>query len=163
MPRKVDPIIDPAQLQKDLAFSEVDLSSAFMQQAGLFAHYAMFSAKASKQVDDLKMMAEITTAQNYRKVREELEAAEEKITDKRLEQELAVCKAVLEARKAVNEAKMIADLAKSALEAFKQRRDMLVQSGVAAREELKGEARVIAKNSEREARNEALRNRLAQD
>ena len=56
---------------------------------------------------------------------------------------------------------MIADLAKNALEAFKQRKDMLVQIGVALREEAKGELFLKGPGLRAEAQRDAVRDRAA--
>ena len=154
MPDK--PLITAGQLQKDLAFSDVNLGDAMMNQAGMFAHYAVLSAQALERFEKAKMITEITESKASQRLREEMLAEGGKVVEKKVESELGQQKDVMKARKAQVEAKAMSDLARNALEAFKQRRDMLVQVGVSMREELKGEARVAAKVAERQARREGV-------
>jgi hypothetical protein len=150
-------LIDAEQLKADLQFSDVDMNSAFMAQASLFAHYAVISAQANKQVDDIKMMLEVKEALVSQKLRDEATAAGEKVVETKIASQLHTKKEIVELRKTLNEAKLIADLARSSLEAFRHKRDCMIQVGVAVREELKGEARVLMESADREGRREKAR------
>lgn len=135
------------ELKKDVGFSDNDLSSAMMGQAPLFAHYAVQSAMAQKQADDAKMIMEITEAKVDKAIRDRNAETGEKTTEAALGKAILRDATYIKAITEYNHARMIADLAKNALEALKQRRDMLVQIGVAQREEMKGELRIGAKAS----------------
>lgn len=136
--------IDVAQLKKDLAYSENDLSSAMMQQASLFSHYGVLASKCSKQVDVIKLLLENTEAAIYQLLRSKAAQRGDKMTEVQLEKAVSREERVIAMKKALNEAKQIETVAKTALEAFRHRRDMLVQSGLISREEMKGELRISA-------------------
>lgn len=138
----VEAFVDAEKLASDIRFSEVDLDNAMMEQASFYAYYAAQAAKAGLQVDNLKNRLEITEAIVAKKMRDDAAASGAKITEKQIESEVPLNKTVRDLKSAYNEAKAIHALAIQALEAFKQRRDMLIQMGVARREEIKGEARV---------------------
>jgi hypothetical protein len=154
-------IVDPVQLKADMGFSVADLSSAMVQQASLFAHYGTLAAKASRQVDDVKMLLEVTESKVYRKLRDEAAKEGTKLSEAMLEKSVAVHEQVISIKKALNEAKQIEANAKTAVEGFRHRRDMLVQQGLLSREEMKGEVRVGARREYEEA-DKAQRDRVLQ-
>ncbi len=131
--------VDAAQLKADLAFSLNNLSNANMQQASLIAHYGILHAKAMKQTATVEMLLENTRAVVYRKSREDLIARGEKFTEPMLESMVTRNTSVNAMRTALNEARQVEAIAKIAVESFRHRRDMLIQEGVKAREEMKGE------------------------
>ncbi len=144
--------VDALQLKRDLAFSVNDLTSAMMQQASMFSHYGVLAAEASRQVDVVKMLLENTEAAVYQKERDAMAAAGEKPTEALLEKRVARHPRVISMKRALNEAKRVEAIGKTAMEAFRHRRDMLVQQGLISREEMKGEARI----AERSVREEAM-------
>lgn len=139
--------IDEAQLKKDMGYSLADLSTAMMDQASLLVHYGVLQAKASKQVDDMKMLLENAEAAVYRRLRDTAATAGEKITEAQLEKAVARHPQVVAYKRAVNEAKQVESVAKIAVEGFKHRKDMLVQHGATSREEMKGEVRIAMRNA----------------
>jgi hypothetical protein len=153
---KVEQFVDAMQLRSDLSYSTADLSSAMMQQASMFAHYGVLAAKASRQVNNMKMLLENTQAQVYRVVRDELTKAGEKTTESQLDKMVTRHTRVRSVQMALNEAKQIEDMAKTAVESFRHRRDMLVQHGFIQREEMKGELKIGAQK-EREQSVEDLK------
>lgn len=138
--------IDPAVLQTDLALNG-DLSDRMMTQAGMFAHYAVLSANAQKQAATAKLAMEIRESTLDRDIRAKAAETGSKLTEPLIAKEIARNVDYIKACNDFNEADMIASLAKNTLEAWKQRRDMLVQLGVDAREERKGELYVNAKGA----------------
>ena len=160
----VKTFVSPEQLQKDLAFSDLDLSTAMMKQASLFAHYAVLAAQAQKQHDDFKMMSDIKESQIDKSIRDKAAEDGTKLTEVLIAKEVARTKEFVLAQKRVNEARMVADLLKNALEAFKQRRDMLVQVGVSIREEMKGKVTVAGSSDDAlRARREAFVEKMSQN
>ena len=147
-PPKVRNIINPATLKSDVEINPVDLDNAMLRQAPLYVHYATLSAQAAKQVDDRKMVLEVTEARFDRDVRNRVAEEGGKITEKAITNEIRLSPAFIGATRDLNKAKEIASIAKEALEAMKQRRDMVIQFGVARREEMKGEARVTTGDSQ---------------
>jgi len=140
-PLKVDVknFLDADQLRKDISYTLSDISGAQMTQASLFVHYGMIAAQAAKQVDDFKMLGEITEARIYRALRDKAVLNGEKLTEARLIADVSVNPSVITMRRALNEAKQIEANAKTASEGFRHRKDMLVQHGAKEREEMKGE------------------------
>lgn len=147
---KVVEYVDAANLRRDLAYSTADLSSAMQDQAALFADYGVNAAKASMQVDKMKLLLENTEAEVARRERDRKAVAGEKITEPQLAAIVTRHPRVVAAKSALNEAKQIESVAKTAVEAFRHRRDMLVQQGLISREEMKGELSVSMRNAREE-------------
>lgn len=131
--------VDAAQAKKDLAFSENDLTSAMMQQASMFAHYGVLFASASKQADTVKMLLESTEAAIYNQLRHDALVSGDKMTENQLDKAVARHPRVSAMKQSLNEARRVESVAKMAVEAFRHRRDMLVQMGLLSRDERKGE------------------------
>lgn len=148
--------VDEAQLKKDLSYSLADLSDAMLRQSSLFAHYGMQAAKASRQVDNLKMLLDTTEAAVYRKLKDAATSAGEKTSVADLEKQIRRHAQVIAVNRALNEAKQIEAAAKTATEAFRHRRDMLIQQGLISREEMKGEA-VITRRQATESHHQDLK------
>lgn len=148
--------IDPDQMKEDVAVNPADLDSAFVEQASLFAYYGEQSARAMAQVDRFKNMLELMEAKVAAKMREQAAKSGEKITEKRLEQEIAQHDKIQAMKKLVAEAKEVDAVAKSTLEALKHRRDMLVQMGADRREDKKGDLRLKAIEEGQRAKHEEL-------
>lgn len=140
---KVVNFIDGHQLNKDLTFSLVDLSNAQMEQASLFIHYGMLAAKASRQVNELKNVMEQAHSRIDRMLRDKAAVAGEKSTEPQLERAINAHPTIITIKRAINEARQVEDIAKYAVEAFRQRRDMLIQQGATEREERRGEVRTM--------------------
>jgi hypothetical protein len=136
---KVINYVDSNQLKRDMSYSTADLSSAMMEQASLFAHYGVLAARASRQVDNIKMLLETREAQVYRAKRSEFDDAGEKITETKLEKIVATSSTIVDLKRALAKARQIEAEAKIAVEGLRHRRDMLIQQGLIQREELKGE------------------------
>lgn len=151
--------IDHAQMKIDLSFSTNDLSEAMMQQASLFAHYGVLASKCSKQVDSIKMVLETAEARIYRIKRDDVVSSGAKVTEAQLDKMVSSDPKIIDIKKALNEAKQIEANAKIAVEAFRHRRDMLVQMGLISREELKGQMSIAVRN-ERENQAQEQRDRI---
>ena len=136
------------QLREDLSINDADLDGEMSQQAGLYGHYASLSAMAHLQADKAKIRVEVTRAKCYRLHRNRIIAKGQKPTEPQIEAEVMCDETYIAALELHATYKMQAAMVKEALEALKQKRDMLVQKGVAKREELKGE--LFIKNKEKE-------------
>lgn len=147
---KVKNWLDGEDLKGKLAYSNVDLSQAMSEQASLFAHFGVLLAKSSKQVDDIKILVENTEARVDREIREAMTILAEKITEGIVERKIARHPQVIAFKRALNEAKQIEAVAKTTLEAFRHRRDMLVQAGATSREEMKGEMSMSVRKAQEE-------------
>lgn len=135
----VKQFVDAAQLKRDLTIHPDEVSNAMLEHASRFVEYGVYFSKASKQVDDLKMVWEAVEAKVYKILRNEAAAAKEKVTEVQLEKQVRVHPKVIAYRRLLNEAKQVESLAKSGVEAFRQRKDMLISFGMLQREEMKGE------------------------
>lgn len=143
--------IDAAQLKRDLAFTPNDLTGAMIEQASLFAHYGVLAAEAARQVDIIEMLLENTEAAIYKLIRDEFVAKGEKVTESLLDKTVMRHQRVRGMKNALNEAKRVEAIGKAAVEAFRHRRDMLVQHGLISREEMKGELAIHGRMSREEA------------
>jgi hypothetical protein len=141
----VKAFIDPAQLKRDLTFSPNNLTGAMMDQASLFAHYGTLAADASRQVDIVELLLQNTEAAVYKLTRDDMVSRGEKPTEAQLGQIISRHPRVVAMKKALNEAKHVESLGKTAVEAFRHRRDMLQQHGWISREEMKGEMSISKK------------------
>lgn len=137
--------IDMAKLKEDLSYTTINLSDAMMRQASLFAHYGELAAKSSRQVDNIKMLLDNIEAQVYRVIRDGMVNRGEKVTEAQVEKQVTRHERVRAVNRALNEAKQIESVAKTAVEAFRHRRDMLIQQGLIMREEMKGELSIQQK------------------
>lgn len=149
--------LDADRLRKDLSISPADLNTAIIEQASIFAHYGMILADASRQVDVVELLLEQAEAAVYKLLRDQAAVAGEKITETMLEKQVVRHPRVVGFKRALNEAKRVESMCKTAVEAFRQRRDMLIQQGSTSREELKGELRI----REVSARDQALEEKKA--
>ena len=138
--------IDAVTMKRDLSYSPVDLTNAMTDQASLFAHYGVLAANASHQTNVVSMLLESTEAAIYKLLRDAAAAAGEKVTEAQLEKTMARHPRVIDMKKALNAAKRVEATCKIATEAFRHRRDMLVQQGSTSREEMKGELSIAARN-----------------
>jgi hypothetical protein len=152
-------LVNPEELAKDISFSDTDLTTAMIEQPSLFIHYGGLSARAQKQADDIKILLEVTEAKLDKQIRDTAAETGEKITEAAIKQQIARHPRIVQINKALNEARMIQELCKTACEAFRQRRDMLVQIGATAREEMKGEVAVRSAEARERAAQE-LRDRV---
>ena len=155
----VKQFFDEKQLRQDLSYTMSDISGAMMDQASMLAHYGILSAKASRQVDDMKMLLENAEAAVDRKIRDEKAKLGEKVTEPMMEKLVARHPQVINVKKALNEARQIEAIGKIAVEAFKNRKDMLVQHGARERAELEGEVRLGLRQT-REQEVEDLKERV---
>jgi len=144
-------------LHVDLEIKPAELDAAFRGQASLFAHYGEKHVEMMRQEARAKMMLEVTEAKLDKQLRDEAAAASAKITEKQIEQAIARTGDYVKALNAYNEAKAAAELAKVGVEAFRQRRDMLIQIGANDRQEMKGDLVM----RQRDEAHEALRSHLA--
>jgi hypothetical protein len=135
-------VFDPVAYRDDVDIDQSNLSNAFTRQAALFAYYAGIHANAVRVESRMKLLADIEESRIDKDIRDRAADSGGKVTEKQIEQEIARTPTYITAVHAYNEAKANTALAWSATEAFRQRRDMLIQLGANQREEMKGEARM---------------------
>jgi len=160
------PAITATDLVNDANINSLQLDEEMRRQSGLFSHYAAMTAKVQLQSDNMKMKRDITVAKIDKEIRNK--AAEEggkidgvKMTEKLIESSVNLDVRWVKIQKEYNEAKSDHELHKGMLEALKQKRDMLIQLGVNAREEMKGDVRTKEKEAESADRKDARARALA--
>lgn len=144
---EVNSFVAPEKMRADIEIDPHDLHRGFLEQAGLYSYYAELAARAGRQYDQMRQRREIIEGQVARELREAAADEKRKITEKEIETSIQLDKRVMAARKAMYDAREVHEVLKGQCEAFRMRRDMLIQIGVAAREEAKGEAYVKAHQS----------------
>jgi hypothetical protein len=143
----VDTFIIEKEVDEDLKIDVNDLSTGFSTQAAIFVHYGRKQAAAERQSAVKKLLIETTHAQLDRKIREEAAAAGKKTTENGIEQEIATNPIFIKAKMEHIEADSIETANRITVEAFRQRKDMLIQLGADARQEMQGEMRMSAASS----------------
>lgn len=134
--------VDPRRLAKDTSVNTETLDTAMMRQASLYAYYAVIAARTAERADNFKTARDVLESKIARELRNEATASKTKITEKQIEGDIRIDSRWIRAAKAVNKARADAELAKQALFALSQKRDMMVQIGVSIREEMKGTMRI---------------------
>lgn len=124
--------------EDDLKIERDNLDTAFIRQASMYAYYASRHAEMLRQEARLKMFLEITEAKLDKSARDRASAAGSKITENQIRAEIILSPDYISAQRNYSEAKGMTALAASAVEAFRQRRDMLIQLGANSRAELQG-------------------------
>jgi hypothetical protein len=142
--------VDSSKFIKDIRVTEETLDSCMYEQSGLRAYYGTLAARAEAQHDRLKARFEVVEATLYDHHRKELVASGEKVTEKMVENAVKLDSRWFKAKNTVIEAGTIASINKQNVEALKDRRDMIIQLGADRRDEYKGAARVLEKQSERD-------------
>lgn len=158
-PPKKNPLkyfMNPAKFEEDQQINPLNLDEMFMTQAGHFAYYGTLSAKANKQASNMKMMMEIKEAELAREHRDNLNDTHAKVTEAMINSAVITDPRYKRITMLYHEAVEISENLKTVVEAFRQRRDMLVQMGAMQREELKGDLVMKSK----EARESDLRERV---
>lgn len=127
--------IEPGDLQESLHFTEANIQGAIIEQASLFAYYAKISSDAMIQADKFKNRVEILESRIAQEIRDEAAESGKKVTEAAIKQQISGDPRYVKAQLNYSKAKAQADYCKNALEAFKQRKDMIIQIGVAQRQE----------------------------
>lgn len=135
--------IDRTKLRADLEVDEHSIDDAMFKQSGLTAFYGELLADAQEQLSRAKLRLETTEAMLYKTYRKvALADKENKATEKSLAADVAADRRMITAKKDVILAQEEVDRVKIAVEALKQRRDMLVQLNKNQLEDMKGELRL---------------------
>lgn len=136
-PLAVNRFIDADKAQADVTMQETNLSEEFVNQPGLFYHYAAQYARAERQVADLKLRLKLTEAQAADAIRTAATAAGEKLTEAALKEKVQLNANVIKTEMALNDAKEVESTIKGLVEAFRHKKDMLIIRGNVSRDEFK--------------------------
>lgn len=156
--------LNPEQIRIDLQI-DVDLNTAMIRQPGLFAHYASLQAQFEREVNKVKTFIDVTEARVEREIRDQNSVTNTKMTEGQIRSMINTDPRVIKLSLQFNESQEQASLAKTTAEAFRHRRDMLVQLAFNYREEGKGALQVSGGNQThamevRRERAQALRQSL---
>lgn len=157
--------ITAAKLQIDLTI-EQDINVAMMRQPGLFAYYASVAATCERAVHRMETTIEVLSARLERRFRDEAAVSGIKTTESQLKSLVNTDRKIVELKLKLNEAEENLALSKAGAEAFRHRRDMLVQLAFNYREEDKGKMMVSGgghahANEVRHQRQQAMRDAIA--
>lgn len=144
----VERFVTSEQLREDVNFTEAEIDQAMLEQASLMAYYGDLESRAQYQVDRFKQLLEVREAQKAKQIRDEAAQEGRKITEKLLEQEVAMSPVVIKHRKALNEAKQVYEMMRIALDALRQKKDMVIQFGVRHRMEMEQQGRILGRGGD---------------
>jgi|SaaInlStandDraft_7_1057024.scaffolds.fasta_scaffold65848_2 hypothetical protein len=145
--------IDAEKFQKDINYSMSDLDTAVLEQAGLAAYYGAKAALAKRQASNSKLKLQTISAQVYKIVRDALEESGKKATESTIKAMVDTDKNVVNAKASTIEAVYYEDLGMTTVDAFRHRRDMLKELGMASRAERFSDPTVMAKEGEKNVLN----------
>lgn len=125
---EVKNLIDPRQLKNDVAFDANNLDGMWATQAGLYVRYGVIAARAEHQATAFKNRLGIIEADLGKEARDTLAASGQKVTEGTVREFVSSHPKMIKAHENYNSALLILNLAKTALEALRHRRDMIVQA-----------------------------------
>ena len=140
--------IDADIFRQDVSIDPNDLNKCFTEHAGLFAYYAACHVEAMRRESAAKISMEMMEAKAAKQFRDEAIVEKTKATEAMIDQAVTMNADVVKARLHHSRTKADVQYAYHAVEAFRQRRDMLIQMGAAYREEMKGELRTRVSTGE---------------
>jgi len=165
MSNEVKNLLDPKQLKADVAFDATNLDDMWATQSALYVRYGVIAARAEHQASTFKNRLSVIEAELGKEAREELPQLGQKVTEGTVKEYVASHPRMAEANENYNKAVLIQNLAKTALEALRQRRDMIVQASkhhleqMVMRESFKGGSAPAAREEQRNQMIDALRAR----
>lgn len=138
----VKKFLDVTKISEDVSIRSTELNACFTEQASLFVHYARLCAEAAAQVSAKKLLIETTRAKLDKAIRETAAKDGRKITENAIDQEIALDTNYIKAKMEIIEAEAEEAGVRAVVEGMRHRKDMLIQLGADAREEMKGELRM---------------------
>lgn len=167
MSLEINIFYDHDQVKQDLESFNPDINVDLMRQPGLFSYYSQLQTKAEAQYDRLKHTRDIIEAKLTKEYRAQLTAAsteKKRITDSEVSSEVALDARMQKAESLLRQAKTELSLLIGVTNAFKQRRDSLMQMAFLAREEKKGTPHITsgASANNRRSRVQSFHSRVAE-
>jgi hypothetical protein len=147
---KIETFVEIEQIKKDLEFTSVGIDKAFMEQAAMFSYYAFARRQAERQEEKLKHASKIMSSRIDKALR-----------TKCREEKIKMSERMIELHKNYLDARQIANLLGDTVEAFRHRRDMLIQFGADSRQERAGELRMSEISGDLDSRKQAVMNQLS--
>lgn len=140
--------INGDQVKADITINTADLDSAMIEHAGLELHYAMQTAHARRQYERIKAAIEILEAKLDAKFRESLAAdGLKKPTEASIKAAITADPSYSSGASKLIDAQHIWKLCEATENAFRSRKDMLLEVARDRRKEKEGQLRVL-ENSE---------------
>lgn len=143
--------IDPNQLKADISINTADLDTAMIEHAALELHYASQTAHARRQYERIKSAIEILEARLDAEVRTAW-VGEKKPTEAAIKAAVLADRRYSTSQSKLIDAQHIWKLCEAAENAFRSRKDMLLEVARDRRKEKEGQLRVLE--------NDALRGRV---
>ena len=140
---KIEKIINPKDIQLDTSIDADNLNEEFVTISGKFAYYSTRQAMSAKQELRAKQNLELVFAMCDRQIRDDAEASKTKMTETAVKNAVLMDEKYQEAQASYNDAVLINQLAKGAVEAMRAKREALIQLGATHREEMKGTLRSL--------------------
>jgi hypothetical protein len=140
---KVKAMIDPKKAAKDVSINTADLQNEFVEQAGYFAYYSTKAAQADRQESMAKMARDRVHAVVDAEIRKQAIAEKEKVTEAVIKHRVNLDDRYRVAAEARIDAAMVTNLCKGNVDAFRNKRDMLIQIGANDRHDQKGSLRTL--------------------
>lgn len=157
-PYVVDEFLSADEYSADTNLNETDLNDGFLNQSGLAAYYGALLAKAQYQAAEFKLKRDVLSAKISSELRNN-PPSDKKLTEKALDELVTADPRVQAIVMAYLKASEVESLLKAAVDAMKQRRDMIIQLGASEREDAKGEVRMKLRSAS--DRSVSLKERLA--
>ena len=144
----INTFVDAAEFNDDVTIAELDLSGEYYKQAGMFGQYSFKFFEAQRQTSNKEILLDVLRGKLDKEIRDRFatelgsDGKPRKFTEAVVTAEMNGMRAYIEAVRDYNDAKATEGLIKNLLEAFKQRKDMLVTLGANSRQEMEGELRM---------------------
>lgn len=142
--------IDHEQVKADISINTGDLDTAMIEHPGLELHYAMQTAHARRQFERLKSAVEILEAKIDANVREQW-IGEKKPTEAAIKAAVLADKRYSSAQSKLIDAQHIWKLCEATENAFRSRKDLLLEVARDRRKEKEGQMRVFEGQEMRES------------
>ena len=152
--------VDPDQVKVDISINMGDLDTAMIEHPGLELHYAMQTAHARRQYERLKAATEILEAKIDAETREKW-VGEKKPTEAAIKAAVLADKRYSSAQSKLIDAQHIWKLCEATENAFRSRKDLLLEVARDRRKEKEGQMRVLEGQEMRESVMKALRDAKA--
>jgi galactitol-specific phosphotransferase system IIB component len=158
---KIETFVEIEQIKKDLEFTSVGIDKAFMEQAAMFSYYAFARRQAERQEEKLKHASKIMSSRIDKALRTKCREEKIKMSEPQIASEIESDPRMIELHKNYLDARQIANLLGDTVEAFRHRRDMLIQFGADSRQERAGELRMSEISGDLDSRKQAVMNQLS--
>ena len=139
---QVKRILDAATVTRDTSVNRDDLQGEFTEQSGLTYFYSAKHAEAARQEMRAKRNLELVSAKLDSEYRQEARDSKEKVTEPVIANRIKSDDRYSEAFNVHADSALILNLAKGAMNAMANKRDMLIQLGASERQEIKGSLRL---------------------